>query len=444
MEIKQFEDTHLSHYSYAIISGGEMAIIDPSRDPEPYYDFAKEKGARIVAIVETHPHADFASGHSEIHARTGADIRVSALVEAEYPHVSFDEGDSFAVGGARLTALHTPGHSPDSISIVAEEGEERAVFTGDTLFIGDCGRPDLRESAGAIVAAREALARQMYHSLREKLAVLPDDTLVYPAHGAGTLCGKSLSKEGVSTIGREKETNWSLREMSEEDFVRELLAGQPFVPRYFPYEVELNKKGAPALAASLASVPLIEQSDGLDPSTVLIDARPAEEYAHSHLENSINIMNGEKFETWLGSIVNPREPYYLAASDAKELRELIANAANIGYEPFVKGAFVFTRGTKSAPPFDPAHFEKNKNAYTILDVRNDAEVEQGKIFADAVHIPLHQLRERAGEIPTDKPIVVHCAGGYRSAAGSSIVRAALGDTTPVYDMSTHVASYGGK
>ncbi|HEV2833511.1 MAG TPA: MBL fold metallo-hydrolase, partial [Hanamia sp.] len=246
MEVVQFEDKNLAHYSYALISKGEIALIDPARNPQPYYDLADQHQAKITTVIETHPHADFISSHAEIHETTGATIYVSKLLSADYEHRFFDEGDTVIVGDVTLKALNTPGHSPDSICIVAinEKGKEEVVFTGDTLFIGDCGRPDLRESAGGITASHEDLAKQMYYSLREKLMNLPDDVLVYPAHGAGSLCGKGLSNKNSSTIGMEKATNWCLQNSSPEEFVKQLLTDQPFVPKYFTYAVALNKKGA--------------------------------------------------------------------------------------------------------------------------------------------------------------------------------------------------------
>jgi glyoxylase-like metal-dependent hydrolase (beta-lactamase superfamily II) len=205
MEIKQFYDETLAHASYAIYSEGEIALVDPARDPQPYMEYASEKGGKICAVIETHPHADFVSSHLEISKRTGAEIFVSELVGADYPHVPFDNGDELKLGKGKLKALNTPGHSPDSISILAidENGKEMAVFTGDTLFIGDVGRPDLRENAGNLKAKREELARDMYRSTRNILMQLEKDVVVYPAHGAGSLCGKSLSKELYSTIGNQ-------------------------------------------------------------------------------------------------------------------------------------------------------------------------------------------------------------------------------------------------
>lgn len=449
MEIKQFEDKNLAHYSYAILSNGEIALIDPARNPQPYYEFAKLHNARITAVIETHPHADFVSSHLEIHNTTNATIYVSKLLGAEYKHETFDEGDAIVLGGITLRALNTPGHSPDSISIVAidEGGKEKAVFTGDTLFIGDCGRPDLRESAGAITAAREELAKQMYYSLRSKLMILPDDVLIYPAHGAGSLCGKGLSAQNSSTMGAEKISNWSLQTMSEDSFVKELLADQPFIPKYFPFDVGVNKKGADGFEKSVSAVVKREPvscegcANSLDPEIVIIDTRPHEQFKKSHLKKAINLMNDTKFETWLGSIVSPGERFYLIAENDRTLNELIERVAKIGYEKQIEQAFVLNVGNSSMELFDSLELKNNQEAFTIVDIRNDSEVKKNKIFENAVHIPLHELRERIAEIPLHKPIVVHCAGGYRSAAGSTLIKSKLNGTSRVYDLSEAVKQF---
>ena len=449
MEIKQFEDKNLAHYSYAIVSNGEMALIDPARNPQPYYDFAKQQHARITAVIETHPHADFVSSHLEIQRTTNATIYVSKLVGAEYPHEAYDEGDAIILGNITLKSLNTPGHSPDSISIVAidENGEQLAVFTGDTLFIGDCGRPDLREQAGAITATRVDLAKQMYHSLRDKLMILPGDVLVYPAHGAGSLCGKGLSEQNSSTIGAEKISNWSLQNMSEDEFVKKLLADQPFIPKYFPFDVAVNKKGADDYAAGISAIekrePVTCQRciNSLDTGILIIDTRPQEQFKKSHLKNSINLMNDTKFETWLGSIVRPDEKFYLIAENEIVLDQLIERTAKIGYEKQVALAFVLDNGNAETQFFDSEELKNNEQAFTIIDIRNDSEVKTQKIFANTIHIPLYELRERTNEIPLHKPIVVHCAGGYRSAAGSSIIQSKLNDAVQVFDLSEDVKKF---
>ncbi len=437
MVIQQFEDKGLAHYSYAILSEGEIVLVDPERNPEPYHAFAKQNNAKIKAVIETHPHADFISSHAEINRNTGATIYVSKLLSGDYPHQSFDEGDSFQVGSVTFKALNTPGHSPDSICIVAyENGKPEAVFTGDTLFIGDCGRPDLREKAGALTAAREQLAKSMYHSLREKLAKLPDDVKVYPTHGAGSLCGRGLSSQNVSTIGAEKATNWSLQPATEEEFVKELLTNQPFVPKYFTNSVALNKKGAPDYAVSVEKVDIeIGIPEGYDKNILIIDTRPAKDYKTGFLPNSINLMEGGKFETWLGSIVSPGEPFYLLATSSEKAGNLLNRIAKIGYESQVVSVWVGNEMTGSKiSDLDINAFRNNSDSYTIIDVRNQSEVASGKIFQNAIAIPLPELRERVNEIPAGKPVVVHCAAGYRSAAGVSIVKAVMNGSMQVYDL----------
>lgn len=444
MKIEQFEDKGLAHYAYAILSENarEIVLIDPARNPQPYYDFAAANNAKITGVIETHPHADFVSSHLEIHQQTGATIYAHSLVGADYPHKAFDEGDVLEIGEIKLKSLHTPGHSPDSVSVVLEhEGKDKAVFTGDTLFIGDVGRPDLRENAGNITAKREELARQMYKSTREKLMKLNNDVLVYPAHGAGTLCGKGLSEANSSTIGAEKISNYALQQMSEEEFVKALTEDQPFIPKYFGYAVGLNKQGAPAYTSGVDSVKKMDAHFKPGENEIIVDARKEKEFKQGHYKGAINIQNGGKFETWLGSIVGPNEKFYLAADSQEQLEELIRKAAKIGYEQLIKGAFVMNGDATATSPFiDIEDFRQNKDKYTIVDIRNGSEVKGGKLFENALHIPLPELRERVNEIPADKPVVIHCAGGYRSAAGSSIVEVAL-PATKVLDLSEAVNDF---
>ena len=437
MEVIQFEDKSLAHYSYSVISNGEMAVIDPSRNPQPYYDLAQEHDAKIIAIIETHPHADFVSSHLEIYKTTGAPIYVSKLLGADYEHKFFDNGDVIKIGATSLKALNTPGHSPDSICIVAinEEGKEEAVFTGDTLFIGDCGRPDLRESAGALVASRNDLAKKMYHSLRDQLMTLPDNVLVYPAHGAGSLCGRGLSEKNSSTIGIEKASNWCLQPFSEQDFVEELLKDQPFIPRYFAYDVELNKKGAPNYAEAITQVMISEEMPSVLKDYVIIDLRDKSDFKKGFIKNSINLMDDFRFETWLGSIVAPGEKFYLTGGSKKQLQSLIGRVAKIGYESQIEMAFVLKEvNGETIQPFNADQFRQSPDSFTILDVRNPSEVKEQVYFLPSINIPLYELRERGNEIPTDKPVVVHCVGGYRSAAAVSILKNILKNKTGVFDM----------
>ncbi|MGN6343085.1 MAG: MBL fold metallo-hydrolase [Ginsengibacter sp.] len=440
MEIRQFEDKNLAHYSYAILSKGEIALIDPARNPQLYYDFAEENNAKITAVIETHPHADFVSSHLEIHQSTGAPIYVSELLGAEYPHQTFDEGEVIHVGQVTLKALNTPGHSPDSISIVLadEDGKDYAVFSGDTLFIGDCGRPDLREQAGNVTMKRNDLAVKMYHTLRDKFIPLADEVLLYPAHGAGSLCGKGLSPQNSSNMGAEKMSNWCLQDLTEGEFVEHLLADQPFIPKYFPYEVALNKKGAENFAESISKVEKT-QGDKVDPASLdasvpVIDSRHEQDFKKGHLKNAINLMGDISFETWLGSLIAPGEKFYLVAENEIILDQLIGRIAKIGYESQIKLAIAGAIGHLVIPNFDSADLKNNEDAFTIVDIRNPSEVKSRNIFDNSIKIPLYELRERANEIPVDKPIIVHCEMGFRSAAGSSIVKSEVDDKTAVYDM----------
>ena len=443
MKIEQWEDKGLSHFSYAVLSEcqNEIALVDPARNPQPYLQYAAAHNAKIVAVIETHPHADFVSSHLELANSTGATIYTHSLVNAAYPHKTFDEGQSLQLGNIKLTSLHTPGHSPDSICILLEHyGEPKAVFTGDTLFIGDCGRPDLREGAGNVKAKREELAKQMYASLRQKLMSLADDVVVYPAHGAGSLCGKALSSAHSSTIGAEKQTNWSLQEMSEASFVKELLTDQPFVPAYFPFDVELNRTGADPFIESIEKVkigdPVTDDAgaEKLDTSLLIVDVRNEKVFKSGHLPMSVNIMEGEKFETWLGSIIQPQEPFYLAGQSNEQLKKVLERIAAIGYEKQVREAFVVTYATQKSPQVNKDAVHQNAAAFTIVDVRNPSEVKQKTIFPNAINIPLGNLRQRIGEIPDGKPILVHCAGGYRSAAASSLIRTQLQPNVAVLDL----------
>ena len=442
MQIKQFEDKNLSHYSYAILSDCEKKIIliDPSRNPKQYLDYAKENDAQITGVIETHPHADFVSSHLELYQTLGATIYTSELAGGLYPHQTFDEGQTIQLGKIKLSVLNTPGHSPDSISIVLEhEGKQKAVFTGDTLFIGDCGRPDLREGVGNIQTTRAELAKQMYHSLRDKLMPLPDDVLVYPAHGAGTLCGKNLSKESSSTIGEEKKTNWSLQEATEDEFVKNLLSDQPFVPLYFPFDVNLNRKGASQFKESIDKIKTGEtvnknSTPVLDKNLWIVDTRKEEDFKKGHLPNALNLMEDGKFETWLGSIIKPNEKFYLAGENKDHLQRMMERVAAIGYESSIAEAFVIDDGNIKEEKINVEEFKEHEDNYTIVDVRNTSEVKEGKIFANSISIPLSEIRNRVNEIPTDKPIVVHCAGGYRSAAASSLIHAKLNGTVKVFDL----------
>ncbi|MDT0690941.1 MBL fold metallo-hydrolase [Salegentibacter sp. F188] len=444
MKIEQFKDEPLAHYSYAIVSEGEMALVDPSRNPRQYYEFAEEHNAKIVAVFETHPHADFVSGHLQIHKETGATIYISEKVGVNYPHEPFDEGQSTKIGKITIRPLHTPGHSPDSLTFVAEEDGKTALFTGDTLFIGNVGRPDLREKAGNMTAKRVELAKAMYHTMQTKFSDLPDEALVYPAHGAGSLCGKNMSASPSSTLRDERMGNWAFKEQTEEEFVEEILKDQPFIPSYFGFNVDLNRDGAGNIQQEKYRVPLKIAVDEVEAGITVVDVRDEDAYKKGHLPNSLNIMSrteGDKYETWLGAIVEPNEPFYLAVSSVEDIDELLERTAKIGYEKQMKGVITLSEKVSGkSDEFDLENFKNNKEDYTIVDIRNESELAEGKIFDDAIGIPLNELRNRADELPKDKPLVVHCAGGYRSAAGSSILENKF-KNQKVFDLSEAIQDF---
>lgn len=447
MEIKQFKDAPLAHYSYAIVSEHKVILIDPARNPLPYYAFAEEHKAEIVAVLETHPHADFVSSHFQIHRETGATIYVSKLVGAEYPHQAFDDQDEFHFGSATVKAIHTPGHSPDGLSFYVTDKNDttKALFTGDTLFIGDVGRPDLREKAGNMVAKRQELAEAMYETIQTKFNELDDDVLLFPAHGAGSLCGKNMSDAASSTLGNERIGNWAFKQQEKEEFVAEILKDQPFIPAYFGFNVDINKKGASNYSQQKSQIPFQLYATTLEKNIPVVDVRDEKEFKKGHFKNSFNIMarsESDKVETWLGAIIEPNENFYLVVNSVLDAESILSRFAKIGYEQQVEA--ILTIGTnatlETTELLDVNYFKSNKSDYHIIDIRNESEHVNAVKFSSASNHPLHELRASASSISTEKPVVVHCAGGYRSAAGASIIQAALPDTK-VFDLSTAISDF---
>jgi len=447
MKIKQFKDAPLAHYSYAILSEKKVIVVDPSRNPLAYYQFAEENQAEIVAVLETHPHADFVSGHLQIHEETGASIYVSEMVGADYPHHAFDDGVEFEFGSATVKAFHTPGHSPDGITfyVTDKNSNTKALFTGDTLFIGDVGRPDLREKAGNMKAKRQELAEAMYQSIQHKFTDLADDVLVYPAHGAGSLCGKNMSDAASSTLGNERTGNWAFKEQTQEEFVSEILKDQPFIPSYFGFNVDINKKGAPNFKSSIYSVPMKLYVDSVEKQLAIIDVRDEADFKKGHFKGSFNIMarsESDKIETWLGAIIQPNEQFYLVVENVSQIDSILHRIAKIGYEQQIEKVITIGQNAElvTAEVLDLAAFKSNKENYNIVDIRSESEHNNEVKFDSAKNFPLNDLRSSAKKIKTNQPIVVHCAGGYRSAAGASIIQAEFPDQM-VYDLSTAIGDF---
>ncbi|MEK6480627.1 MBL fold metallo-hydrolase [Catalinimonas sp. 4WD22] len=443
MNVKQFYDEALAHGSYAILSEGEVALIDPARDTQPYLDFAREHGAKIIAVFETHPHADFVSSHLEFYEKYGATIYINSKVGVSYPHHVMNDKEEVKIGQVTIRALYTPGHSPDhnTYLLLDEAGQPHSVYTGDTLFVGDVGRPDLREGAGMIHAKREELAHQMYHTIHQVFKKMDDKVIVYPAHGAGSLCGKNMRAETYSTIGQEKKHNWAFQVTDVNKFVDFLLNDQPFIPQYFPFDVEINRAGAAPLEESIKGITHHHEAESLEAGVPIVDARVNMLFKKGHMKGAINIQEGEKFETWLGSIISPNKQFYLVVNNDAQKERLIRRAAKIGYETHIKATIIAPQYFQERSQIlDVEDFKLHPEMYTIVDVRAASEVVGKRIFSHALNIPLAELRHRISEVPLDKAVVVHCAGGYRSAIGSSILEGMLLETK-VYDLGEEVNKF---
>ena len=424
----------LSHASYLVAdpATGAAAVIDPRRDVQIYLDEAATRGFRIEHVILTHFHADFLAGHIELRNRTGATIHLGRGAEAEFAFHALAEGDTVDLGGVALEVLETPGHTPEGISLVVREAGSDVpygVLTGDTLFIGDVGRPDLLASVG--VTAKE-LGHMLYGSV-QKLLRLPDETRVYPAHGAGSLCGKNLSTETVSTMGEQRRVNYALQPMDEETFVQLVTADQPEAPPYFLHDAVLNRQERPDLTAiletGLRALSLDEVLELQESGAQVIDARDPFEFAAAHLAGSLNVGLDGEYATWAGTFLGREDPIVIVAEDGR-LEEAVTRLGRIGFD-HVAGYLDGGMAALEARPDRVAQLERTTvpelrgelarpGAPLVLDLRRDAEVEAGAI-PGARHIPLHRLRERADELPREGRVVAYCGSGYRSSIGASIL-----------------------
>ena len=444
--IEQFEDKGLAHFSYAVMAGKKIIIIDPQRNPQAYYDFAKKNSAVIAGVIETHPHADFISSHLEIHKTLNVPIYASSITKSKYPFKKFDEGDLIKLTeNVGLRGLYTPGHAPDHVAAVLyENGKDKVVFSGDSLFFGDVGRPDLLDFSHESNTQRNYLAGMMYDTIHQKFSKLDDDVILYPSHGAGSLCAKSIRKATSSTIGYEKQNNYVFENRTKEEFISLLLSDQPFIPKYFSYDVGINRRGAPPLQSSLAVVKYLPKNYQPEKDAVIIDSRTAAAFKASYLPNAINIPASGQLETWLGSLVAPQSKFYLVSGDEQGLQTAINKTAAIGYESNIQGAFVYddTVG-KQFESFDQNTFDPSANNFTYIDVRTAREVKNVASIQNSLNIPLQELQDRIKEVPTGKPILVYCASGYRSAIAGSILKKTF-PSVQVVDMGPAVSQYIGK
>jgi hydroxyacylglutathione hydrolase len=411
MVFEQFYLGCLAHASYLIGSEGVAAVVDPQRDVEIYLTAAAERGLRIAHIIETHLHADFVSGHHELAAKTGATIWLGAGSGATFPHRDAHDGESIPLGNCHLEFLQTPGHTPESVSVVVWNGNERvSVLTGDTLFIGDVGRPDLAENH-----TPQELAGMLYDSLHRKLLALPDGVAVYPAHGAGSMCGRNISTDRASTIGRERSSNYALQAMPRERFVEIMTQDLPPRPEYFRHDVDVNRHGAPALDSLPPLPPLTEFPSG----AVLLDTRPATVYASGHIPGSLQIGLGGQFAAWAGALIGLDRDVVLVAED--QVEEARLRLARVGIDRVI-GYVDSTAGLPLIPTnqIEVQELRGRQDEFCIVDVRRKPEWDAGHIEG-ARHLPLDNLRETAGTLDRSRPIAVHCKGGYRSMIACSLL-----------------------
>jgi glyoxylase-like metal-dependent hydrolase (beta-lactamase superfamily II)/rhodanese-related sulfurtransferase len=437
MVLEQFYLGCLAHASYLVgdASTGRAAVVDPQRDVEQYLEAARRLGVRIEHVFLTHFHADFVAGHLELQAQSGAAIRLGARAQAEYEFIPMRDGERLDLGRVQLEVLETPGHTPESISIVVhhrESGtdEPRAVFTGDTLFIGDVGRPDLMATLGFTAAE---LAGQLYDSLHGKLLRLPDATLLYPAHGAGSLCGKNLAKETVSTIGEQRKYNYALQPMSRAEFVQLVTAEQPEAPAYFPYDAVLNRQRRPTLDATLARMlqplSLEEVLRERNAGAYVLDVRDPVDYDGAHLAGSVHVGLGGQFATWAGTLLDRERPIVLVAEPGREI-EAATRLGRIGFD-HVRGYLQdgmqalaarpdLVRRTDRVTATALAEQLAAPDPPLLIDIRSPGERRQ-KHIPGSVHVPLAHLERRMGELPRDRRLAVCCAGGYRSAMAASLL-----------------------
>lgn len=425
MYFKQFYLGCLSHASYYIGSGGEAAVIDPQRDVEQYIELAEANGETIKYVIETHSHADFVSGHIELAGKTGAQIVYGQRANTLFPTLKVQDGDELAVGAVKLKFRETPGHTPEGITIIAQDTADGSaplkVFTGDTLFIGDVGRPDLVGSKGFTA---EQMGGMLFDSLHDKILPLPDETEIYPAHGAGSLCGKSLSKETWSTLGQQRKFNYALQPMSKEEFIRIVAADQPEVPAYFPKSAAKNLEGSTSLD-EIAKPRELTTEELLGFDGVVIDVRQAAEYGREHVPNSINIGLGGQFASWAGTLVPIGRPIAIVADNETQVEEAQMRLARVGHEAVTGFSLIHKysgerKQTEQVSVREVAELTQTEKHLQFVDVRRVAEHNAGHAVR-TVNIPLDKLSSDFERLDPSVPTYVICQGGYRSSMGTSIL-----------------------
>jgi glyoxylase-like metal-dependent hydrolase (beta-lactamase superfamily II)/rhodanese-related sulfurtransferase len=431
---RQFYLGCLAQASYLIGSDGEAAVVDPRRDVDEYLEAARDQGLAIRFVIETHLHADFVSGHRELAERTGAEIVFGHRAGAAFPHRAVRDGDELRIGRVLLRVLETPGHTLESISVLVIDEETspepRLVLTGDTLFIGDVGRPDLAASRGVTA---EDMAGMLFESLHGKLLTLPDEVAVYPAHGAGSLCGRNISKETSSTIGEQRRTNYALQPMPRERFVAMATADLPEAPDYFPRDVALNREGAatlpaPGSAPGLGPEAVRERAEG---GALVLDVRSSAAYGTGHVPGALNVGLGGQYASWAGTLIAPGTPIVIVAEEPEAVGEAVTRLARVGIDSVVGhldgGIAAWDRAGLPLERVSQIAVDELRGrmaeGLAVLDVRRKAEWAAGHV-PGASHVPLDRLPREMGHLDASRPLAVICAGGYRSSAACSLLRRA--------------------
>ncbi len=437
MKIEQIYTGCLAHAAYYMESNGEAAIFDPLREVQPYINRAEKDKAKIKYVFETHFHADFVSGHLDLVKKTGAQVVFGPTAKPGYEAIVADDGQVFKVGNASVKIIHTPGHTMESTTylVIDENGKEHGIITGDTLFIGDVGRPDLAQHVVADLT-QEKLAGHLYDSLRNKIMPLGDDLVVYPNHGAGSACGKNMSKETTDTLGHQKQVNYALNpSLTKEEFIKQLLTGLTTPPVYFPQNVLMNIKGYESLDTVMSRgkkpMPVAEfEAIANETGALLLDTRSAGDFAKGYIPNSINIGIDGSFAQWVGEMIPDVRQEILLITDPGREEECIIRLSRVGYDNtlgYLEGGFEAWKKagkeTDSVQRISAADLEKMiaTDKPVVIDIRKKSEYDSEHIV-DAINIPLNQINEHLAEFPKNKPFVLHCAGGYRSMIAASILK----------------------
>ena len=437
MRIEQIYTGCLAHAAYYLEDQGEAAIFDPLREVGPYLDRAQKDNAKIKYVFETHFHADFVSGHLDLKKATGAQIVFGPLAKPSYDALIATDGQEFKIGRYTVKVIHTPGHTMESTTylLIDQHGEMHGIITGDTLFIGDVGRPDLAQHVVSDLT-EEKLAGHLFDSLRNKIMTLPDHLIVYPNHGAGSACGKMMSKETTDTLGNQKKVNYALRaDMSKEEFIDELLTGLTAPPSYFPQNVLMNIKGYESLETVMqrAQQPLSPEAfeaAANETGALMLDVRDPEIFAQGFIPNSINIGLNGNFAQWVGELIPSVQQEILLITEPGKEEEAITRLSRVGYDGvigFLKGGFdAWRTSDKEIDTVNRISAETlaamvKEDAVLLFDVRKKSEYDSQHVIG-ATNVPLNELNQHLAEIPKDKALVLHCAGGYRSMIASSMLK----------------------